>query len=115
MSSSAGGSSAAGTPRSAARRSAREARSAASASATPEGDELLALAAAGHRDREHGAHAAGVELVLEHLRLQRRELLGEQRAAEVAERHLCLVAAAEDARTVLGVARVVLLAVGHAH
>src|SRR5215216_1812733 len=79
--------------------------------AAPVPEQFLAVAPARDPDGEHGPDAAGVELVLERPGLEGVRVAGHQRSREEAERHLRLLAQAHDPRPVLGVARVVLLAV----
>src|SRR4051812_2681186 len=79
--------------------------------APPDAEEVRAVVVPGDADLEHRADAAGVELVLERLGLERVEVLREQQALEVPVRHFGLLAAAHHLRAVERVARVVLLAV----
>src|SRR5215208_3663339 len=80
----------------------------------PEPDEVLAVASAVHADGEHRSDAAGVKLELDALRLERIGVPRHEDPLEVAERHLGLLAEADDPRPVLCVAGVVLLAVRQA-
>ena len=67
-----------------------------------------------HLQRQHRPDIPDVELLLDDLRLERRRVLGLERAREVAERDADRLVEAEHLRPVLGLARVVLLPVGHA-
>src|SRR5215210_9532382 len=76
------------------------------------GDQLLARAAARGLEHQDGPDAARVELELEDLRLERVVVGGDQDVVEVSERSLGLLVDAQHLRPVLGLALVVLLAVG---
>ena len=83
---------------------------AAAVAASAVAHELLAVAAAGDADGEHGPDASRVELNSS-TRLQRDVLADHQHAAEVPERHAGLLVPADYPRPVLGVPFVVLLPV----
>ena len=65
-------------------------------------------------EREHRPDALRVELVLEQVRFERREVLGHQDVAELAERHLDQLVDAQDGAAVFRLVGVVLLPVGEA-
>src|SRR5918998_281126 len=84
-----------------------------SAIAAREAHQLLAAAASGDVQREDGAGAARVELVLDGPGLQRRPVARHEDAIEGSRRHLRALAEREHLPAVLGLAGAVLLAIPH--